>query len=90
MVLPAPITLYASRPESFWFFLQDALVALGLPYGPQARDHIARAHPDLFGHSGSTLRGYERWLARTSAGDTCESFASFMDERYRRWVGRAA
>jgi hypothetical protein len=90
MVVPAPITMYSSRPPSFWFFLQDSLVVFGLPYGPQARERMARAHPDLFGHSDSTLRGYERWLARLSLDDTCESFASFMDERYNRWIGLAA
>jgi hypothetical protein len=90
MTLPAPITLYSSRPPSFWFFLQDSLLVLGLSYGPQARERIARAHPELFGQSNSTLRGYERWLARSSVGDTCESFARFMDERYKRWVGVAA
>jgi hypothetical protein len=90
MVLPTPISLYASRPPSFRFFLQDSLVVFGMPYGPQARERMAQAHPELFGHSSSTLRGYERWLARTSSPDTSESFAQFMDERYKRWVGVAA
>jgi hypothetical protein len=86
MVLPRPLSRYASRPPTFWHFVQDALVALGLPYGPQVRERLAGAHPDLFGHSSSTLRGYERWLARTGGNDSLEAFARFMDERYRRWV----
>jgi hypothetical protein len=90
MVPPTPVTLYTSRPPSFRFFLQDALLVLGLPYGPQARERIARANPDLFGLSNSTLRGYERWLARTNFEDTCETFAEFMGERYRRWLDEAA
>jgi len=90
MVLLAPVTLFSSRPASFRFFLQDSLVALGLPYGPQARERIAQAYPELFGHSASTLRGYERWLARNHAGDTGESFASFMEGRYTRWLSNAA
>ncbi|MDQ6670061.1 MAG: hypothetical protein M3069_04835 [Chloroflexota bacterium] len=90
MLLTSPIRLASSRPPGFRFFLQDALVALGLPYGPQARESIAQAYPQLFGRSASTLRGYERWLTRSRADDTCESFAMFMDERYRRWVAKAA
>lgn len=90
MVPPAIITLYASRPPSFRFFLQDSLIALGLPYGPQAREQVANAHPDLFGRSKSTLRGYEHWLTRANVPDTSDSFAQFMDERYRRWLGEAA
>jgi hypothetical protein len=89
MAPPAPITLYASRPPSFRYFLQDALLVLGLPYGPQARERIAQAHPELFGHSHSTLRGYERWLARGNFGDTVESFAHYMGERYKRWLSDA-
>ena len=86
----SPLALYSSRPPSFWYFLQDSLVVLGLPYGPQAREQLAAAHPELFGRSRSTLRGYERWIVRTEGGDTCEAFAQFMDERYRRWISRAA
>ena len=87
MVLAPSLSLYASRPPSFWHFVHDALLLLGLPYGPQAREQLARAHPDLFGRSSSTLRGYERWLARSGTSDTLEAFASFMDTRYRRWIG---
>jgi hypothetical protein len=90
MVLPARLSPFSSRPPEFWFFLQDALLVLGLPYGPQARERIARAHPDLFGHSESTLRGYDRWLARAQVDDACESFAQYMDERYKRWIAEAA
>lgn len=87
---PAPVLLYASRPPTFLRFLSDGLVVLGLPYGPQARERLARAYPDLFGRSGATLRGYERWLLRTARRDTLETFAHFMDERYRRWLREAA
>ena len=90
MVVPGSLHLYASRPPTFWHFLQDALVVLGLPYGPQAREHLARSFPDLFGHSRSTLRGYERWLARTGSYDSLDRFARFMDQRYRRWIGPAS
>jgi hypothetical protein len=90
MVMPASLSLYSSRPPSFWHFVDDALVLLGLPYGPQAREQLARAHPDLFGQSSSTLRGYERWLAHSGTSDTLEAFAHFMDRRYRRWIGLAA
>jgi hypothetical protein len=86
---PVPISLHPARPPSFWFFLQDSLLVLGLPYSPQARERIARAHPELFGHSNSTLRGYERWLARSSLGDTCESFTRYMEGRYKRWLAAA-
>lgn len=90
MAFLSPVTLFASSPPSFRFFLQDALFALGLPYGPQARERIARQHPELFGHSNSTLRGYERWLARGGVADTGDAFARFMEERYQRWLGAAA
>jgi len=90
MASPTPLTLHASRPPSFRFFLQDALHVLGLPYGPQARERIARRHPELFGHSNSTLRGYARWLARADIPDTSDAFAQFMEERYQRWLSDAA
>jgi hypothetical protein len=90
MAVRGSLFLYASRPPTFWHFLEDALLVLGLPYGPQAREHLARTFPELFGHSGSTLRGYQRWLARTGRADTREGFARFMDQRYRRWIGLAA
>jgi hypothetical protein len=85
----APTLMYASRPPTFWHFLEDALILLGLPYGPQARERLAQAHPDLFGHSAATLRGYERWRLRGGLSDTREAFANFMDARYRRWVASA-
>ena len=84
------MALYSSRPPSFRYFLQDFLVVLAIPYGPQARERLSRAYPDLFGQSDSTLRGYARWLVRTGSGDTLEAFAQFMDERYKRWIGLAA
>ncbi len=90
MVMAASLSLYASRPPSFWHFLHDALVLLGLPYGPQARERLAQAHPDLFGRSCSTLRGYERWLARSGTIDSLEAFSRFMDQRYRRWISDRA
>jgi hypothetical protein len=90
MVMAAPLSLYSSRPPSFRHFVHDALVLLGLPYGPQARERLAQAHPDLFGRSSSTLRGYERWLAHSGTSDTLEAFAHFMDRRYRRWIGLGA
>jgi hypothetical protein len=84
-------TLYASRPPSFRHFLHDSLLASGLPYGPQAREQLARAYPDLFGNAySSTLRGYERWLARQGARDSLEAFAGYMDGRYRRWATDSA
>jgi hypothetical protein len=80
-------TLYASRPPSFRHFVLDSLLAAGLPYGPQARQRLAQAYPDLFGHAyPSTLRGYERWLARRGARDSLEAFSAFMEGRYRRWA----
>jgi hypothetical protein len=90
MVMAASLSLYSSRPPSFRHFVHDALILLGLPYGPQARERLAQAHPDLFGRSYSTLRGYERWLAHSDTSDTLEAFAHFMDRRYRRWIGVAA
>jgi hypothetical protein len=86
----ASTLMYSSRPPTFWHFLEDALVLLGLPYGPQARERLAAAHPDLFGLSAATLRGYESWRARSGLSDTREAFAHFMDARYRRWVGSTA
>jgi hypothetical protein len=90
MVSKSPVALHTSRPPTFWYFLQDALLLLGLPYGPQARERLASEHPDLFGRSLSTLRGYERWVARNGGSDTLEAFARFMDERYKRWVSMPA
>ena len=85
-----PMALYSSRPPTFRYFLQDFLIVLGIPYGPQARERLARAYPDLFGQSDSTLRGYGRWLARSDGIDTPEAFAEFMDDRYKRWISLAA
>ena len=77
--------LFNTPPVSFRGFLRDALIALGLPYGPQARQALARALPDLFGHSGVTLSGYRRWLVRTRRADDADSFAVYMEARYQRW-----
>jgi len=77
--------VFASPPATFRYLLQDALVILGLPYGPQAREELARALPDLFGRSPVTLSGYQRWLARNAMVDTLERFAEFMETRYQRW-----
>ncbi len=77
--------LFASPPATFHYLLQDALVVLGLPYGPQAREQLARALPALFGQSNVTLSGYQRWLARNAAVDTLERFSEFMETRYQRW-----
>jgi hypothetical protein len=77
--------LFGSPPATFQSLLQDALVILGLPYGPQAREELARALPDLFGQSRVTLSGYQRWLARNAMVDTLERFAEFMETRYQRW-----
>jgi len=83
----APVSfLFASPPATFRYLLQDALVTLGLPYGPQVREELARALPELFGRSRVTLRGYQRWLARNAAADTLERFAEFMEVRYQRWL----
>jgi len=82
--------LFASPPATFRYLLQDALIVLGLPYGPQAREELARALPDLFGRSRVTLRGYQRWLARNAAVDTLERFADFMERRYQRWLSASA
>ena len=90
MVSKTPLSRHTSPPPTFWYFLQDALLMLGLPYGPQARERLASEHPELFGRSYSTLRGYERWVARNGGSDTLEAFARFMDKRYKRWVGMAA
>ena len=84
-----PSFLFASPPATFRFLVQDALVTLGLPYGPQLREELAHALPDLFGRSTVTLGGYQRWLARAAAVDTLERFAEFMETRYQRWL-RAA
>ncbi len=84
--------LFASPPATFHYLLQDALVVLGLPYGPQAREELARALPELFGRSRVTLSGYQRWLARNATVDSLERFSEFMEARYQRWrrasVGR--
>jgi hypothetical protein len=90
MVPKSHLSLHSSRPPTFWYFLQDALLLLGLPYGPQARERLASEHPDLFGRSFATLRGYERWVERNGGNDTLEAFAQYMDGRYKRWVGVAA
>jgi hypothetical protein len=78
--------LFASPPATFRYLLQDALVVLGLPYGPQVREELARALPDLFGRSRVTLTGYQRWLARNAALDTLERFSEFMETRYQCWL----
>lgn len=77
--------LYATPPDRFQYLVQDALVALGLPYGPQIRERLAHALPDLFGRSNATLAGYQRWLTRNAKRDTLEVFAEFMEARYQRW-----
>jgi hypothetical protein len=82
--------LFASPPATFRYLLQDALIVLGLPYGPQAREELARALPDLFGRSRVTLRGYQRWLGRNATVDTLERFAEFMETRYQRWLSSYA
>ncbi|GAC1318346.1 MAG: hypothetical protein NVSMB2_13070 [Chloroflexota bacterium] len=87
MASPATPFLYASRPPSFRYFLEDALIALGLPYGPQARARLAAAVPELFGRSSATLIGYERRLEVSKRLDTLEEFSTFMAPRYRRWRG---
>jgi hypothetical protein len=87
MVSPASPFLYASRPPTFRYFLEDALVALGLPYGPQARARLAAALPELFGRSSAALIGYERRLEVSQRPDTLDEFSAFMAPRYRRWRG---
>ena len=78
---------YRARPPTFIHFLNDTLLVLGLPYGPQARERLAEAYPALFGRAyGLTLRGYERWLIQQNTPDGLEAFARYMDGRYRRWV----
>jgi hypothetical protein len=89
MVLLSRPTRYQSFPPSFRLFVHDSLLAMGLPYGPQAREQMALTYPDLFGYSRSTLRGYERWLGRTASSDTVDAFTRFMDTRYRRWLANA-
>ena len=81
----APL-LFKTPPISFRFLLSDALVLLGLPYGPQARQQLAQALPDLFGRSAATLSGYPRWLARNSRSDSIDNFADYMETRYQRWI----
>jgi len=72
---------------SFGDFLRDALVALGLPYGPQVREQLAAALPELFGRSSVTLSGYSNWLERTRRADIAENFSEYMENRYQRWRG---
>jgi hypothetical protein len=84
-----PTARYVAYPPRFWYFLQDALLTQGLPYGPQAREHLAQSYPDLFGRSSATLRGYDKWLVRTSRPDSSEAFAAYMEQRYNRWVAVA-
>jgi hypothetical protein len=63
------------------------LLVLALPYGPQARELMARSYPRLFGNSYElTLRGYEQWLARVNQLDSLDAFTEYMDPRYRRWI----
>lgn len=81
----APL-LFKTPPISFRFLVSDALLLLGLPYGPQAREQLAQALPALFGRSGATLSGYRRWLARNARQDTLDNFADFMEARYQRWL----
>ena len=78
--------LFKSPPEMFRYLLRDALVLMGLPYGPQARQQLAHTLPDLFGRSNVTLSGYEHWLARNAKLDTVGTFAEFMEPRYQRWL----
>jgi hypothetical protein len=64
------------------------LDASGLPYAEPARAAFAQAHPVLFGNAYTVaLRGYDRWLARTSTPDSVESFANYLSDRFGRWVG---
>ena len=84
---PARFAVHLSWPPSFQYFLQDCLLVLGLPYGPQAREALARSYPGLFGHGYElTLRGYRRWLVRQGLTDSGEAFTRYMDGRYQRWV----
>jgi hypothetical protein len=77
--------LFRTPPSSFHGLLRDALIAFGLPYGPQARAQLAQALPDLFGRSTVTLSGYGRWLARNRQEDSVDGFAEYMESRHQRW-----
>jgi hypothetical protein len=85
VALVSPPFLFKSPPATFEYLLRDALVVLGLPYGPQAREKLALALPTLFGRSNATLNGYERWRDREARLDTPASFAQYMDGRFKRW-----
>jgi hypothetical protein len=88
LIVPGPLGGYRARPPTFRHFLGDALLSLGLPYGPQARERLAQAYPGLFGRAYHlTLRGYVRWLGLRAEPDSLEAFAQYMEARYRRWLG---
>lgn len=61
------------------------LAANGLVYGPPSREAFARAHPLLCGRAYEvTLRGYERWLARTDSLDDLDTFGAYLAGRFER------
>ena len=86
MVAVSSPFLHAVPPARFRSALLDALVVFGLPYGPQSRERLAHVLPEVFGRSGATLVGYQRWLATNGKFDTLDAFAEFMEPRYQRWL----
>jgi hypothetical protein len=61
------------------------MMARGFSYCAYSRDAFVRAHPALCGRACDvTLRGYERWLARTGLSDELEAFASYLAPRLER------
>ena len=61
------------------------LAARGLSYSADSREAFARANPAMCGHAYElTLRGYQRWLVRTSLKDEFDSFARYLSARFDR------
>jgi hypothetical protein len=61
------------------------MAARGLTYCTNSREAFARAHPALCGRAYEvTLRGYQRWLVRSSVQDELDNWATYLSARFDR------
>ena len=86
-VMSCPYRPWSPAAQSFADFYRRWLGTRGLAHGQESRSRLVQSYPGLFGRSGELARrGYQRWLERERLPDSIETFARYVEPRYRRWL----